>query len=800
MNFSSEITSVALESNLDLREYAKAVERQLETLERDSVDSYMQTGSDVLTLHKKISAFCKTLERMESILSNFHQDLYTIGSDIQDLQARSMDMHQRLKNRQAVRGELNQFLSDMIIPEPMIKHILMTSVTEQDFIENLHELDHKIKLIFSQSLPNYPSCQDVGALLKKLKLKAVVKVREFLLEKVRALRKPLANYQVPQNHLLKYRYFYEFLVTHEKLTAREVRASYIGTMEKVYYSYFKTYAWKLLKLQMDSSLEKDEIVGKKDDLGAWMQSGSLYAPASAAVATTAATSRGGGAASSRPGQFGLGDRAERLLSREGLQSAILIPHAAAKGDARYPVEQIFRSISYALLDTASREYLFLGDFFLHGFCSPVVGPEASAGGDEDQHSPASPSQKSDSNPGSAKAAASLFNKIFARTLSMLESSVIPQLVTTGAYDLLGLMLCVQLVHAMITLGAERRASVLTTFWNSILNILWVKVVERLEAHISSLRNLDASQFSQAAATYLPRSNRGGINEAAAITLTPRAYCLIRPHPVARRYAELAASLHSIGRASPKDANFSEASNVSVSSPSSLPPPASASTSVATGGAAERSQLSVSTELDARIVLSLSRMHVEFEAACYRLAKTLPRERLRLIFLINNFDLVISVLSEKGAGNCPEVLRCREVVAIHTSAYIDQALLPYFGSMIGFIGAVENRRPGDSDTVNDAGGGAPGSRDEEGRVTHIVKGFNIDWKNSIEKINGEIMLEFANFTLGTQIFQALLAQLVQVYHRFQNVMTLSPYNTMPVRNQLVSIHQIMNEIKRFKSTF
>lgn len=39
-----------------------------------------------------------------------------------------------------------------------------------------------------------------------------------------------------------------------------------------------------------------------------------------------------------------------------------------------------------------------------------------------------------------------------------------------------------------------------------------------------------------------------------------------------------------------------------------------------------------------------------------------------------------------------------------------------------------------------------------RVTRIVKGFNIDWKNSIEKIHDEIMMEFANFTLGTQIFQ------------------------------------------------
>lgn len=54
-------------------------------------------------------------------------------------------------------------------------------------------------------------------------------------------------------------------------------------------------------------------------------------------------------------------------------------------------------------------------------------------------------------------------------------------------------------------------------------------------------------------------------------------------------------------------------------------------------------------LDSRILLALSRMHTEFEAACYRLAKVLPRDRLSLVFLINNFDLIITVLSVSHAA-------------------------------------------------------------------------------------------------------------------------------------------------------
>ncbi len=44
-------------------------------------------------------------------------------------------------------------------------------MTEQYFIENLHELDHKIKFVKEQAFNDFKSCNDVRDVLDKLKLK-----------------------------------------------------------------------------------------------------------------------------------------------------------------------------------------------------------------------------------------------------------------------------------------------------------------------------------------------------------------------------------------------------------------------------------------------------------------------------------------------------------------------------------------------------------------------------------------------------------------------------------------------------
>lgn len=63
----------------------------------------------------------------------------------------------------------------------------------------------------------------------------------------------MTNYQIPQNALLKYKFFYQFLMTHERDTAREVREEYVDTMSKILYSYFKMYTSRLMKLQVIKS-------------------------------------------------------------------------------------------------------------------------------------------------------------------------------------------------------------------------------------------------------------------------------------------------------------------------------------------------------------------------------------------------------------------------------------------------------------------------------------------------------------------------------------------------------------------
>lgn len=50
------------------------------------------------------------------------------------------------------------------------------------------------------------ACEDVKDVLDMLKIKAVTKIRAYILEQISKLRKPMTNYHIPQNALLKYKF------------------------------------------------------------------------------------------------------------------------------------------------------------------------------------------------------------------------------------------------------------------------------------------------------------------------------------------------------------------------------------------------------------------------------------------------------------------------------------------------------------------------------------------------------------------------------------------------------------------
>ncbi|XP_042068732.1 vacuolar protein sorting-associated protein 52 homolog isoform X3 [Haplochromis burtoni] len=436
-NLEDDLVKEALKTGVDLRQYSKQVEAELQRIEQASIKDYIKESQNIALLHNQITACDSILERMEGMLSGFQSDLSSISSEIQTLQQQSVSMNVRLKNRQAVRSHLSQLVDELVVPGAMISTILDSPVTEQEFLEQLHELNTKINFAKELSFRETLACSDIQDIVDRLKLKAVSKIREFILQKIYSFRKPMTNYQIPQNTLLKYRFFYQFLLANERTVAKEIRDEYVDTMSKIYYSYFKSYSGRLLKVQYEEVADKDDLMGVEDTA----KKGFFSKPS----------------LKSRNTIFTLGQRGA-ILSPAELEGPILVPHTAQRGDSRYPYETLFRSQHYALLDNGCREYLFLSDFFM------VAG----------------------------NSALDLFNSIMGKTLSMFLKSM--STYVSDCYDSIAVFLCIHIILRFRAITAKRNIPALDKYWEAVLELLWPRFELILEMNISSIRNTDPQKL------------------------------------------------------------------------------------------------------------------------------------------------------------------------------------------------------------------------------------------------------------------------------------------------------------------
>lgn len=128
-----------------------------------------------------------------------------------------------------------------VIPEDMAKQIFTAEVNET-YLEYLAELNRKMDFVkAARSAAVVPlAVQEVEPMLNKLRVKAVAKVREYLLQRIHSLKKPRTNLQMLQhNSLSKFRLLNRFLQSHAPAVFEEVQALYIETLSKLYGSYFQ---------------------------------------------------------------------------------------------------------------------------------------------------------------------------------------------------------------------------------------------------------------------------------------------------------------------------------------------------------------------------------------------------------------------------------------------------------------------------------------------------------------------------------------------------------------------------------
>ncbi|CAK1603063.1 unnamed protein product [Parnassius mnemosyne] len=641
-----------LKNGTDLREYALQIDKGIKEAEKNSVADYIRESENIASLHNQIEECDSILARMESMLLVFQNDLGSISNEIISLQKRSVNMSVQLSNRQALKGPLSSFIEDMAISETLIFGINNVPVTDKEFMVQLAMLNQKLNFVKEQEFKETKACHDVKDVLEKLKIKAVSKIRTYILEQIYKFRKPMANYQIPQNAMLKYKFFFEFVLTNERNVAQEICNEYIDTLSKVYYSYFKSYASRLDKLKYEEVPTKDDLMGIEDgSKGGFFQKSNLK---------------------NKSTIFTIGNRGDVLAQQ--LEAPIIVPHVQQK--TKYSYEALFRSLQYALVDNSCREYLFTTEFF---------------------HVKASHAQE-------------LFDRILGKTLSLLVKNV--ENYVLECYDCLALFLCIQLINRYKWMCHKRAVPALDSYWDSLLSALGPRLEYVLKLNIQSVRECNPAKLSNKE---------------------------LGPHYITRRYAEFSAAMLSLSEQFPSE------------------------------------------ELNNLLLILQDEVH------CFllKMAAEFPQRIQQLIFLINNYDMVLSILMERTRDNTKEAESFREQLQARSTEYVEEILSPHFGGLMQFV--KEGEQLLESGKTNELA-------NLEKKSMSLVASFTAGWKQSLEEIHREVLVSFPNLVTGSGLLQMALTNFVQYYHKFAKLLTPS------ARTQLVNIHVIMVEIKKYKTNY
>lgn len=179
------------------------------------------------------------------------------------------------------------------------------------------------------------------------------------------------------------------------------------------------------------------------------------------------------------------------------------------------------------------------------------------------------------------------------------------------------------------------------------------------------------------------------------------------------------------------------------------------------------------------------MQEEVEMFIFRMAGAFTERKDQLIFLINNYDMILNIIMERARDNCKEAETFKSRLVARSGEYAEVILFPHFGELIQYVKECEHYY----ETAKEKE-----IKKLESKSMEIVQSFSNTWKKSLEELSREVLISFPNLVTGSSLLQLALTQLVQYYHRFHKLLTPN------VRSQLVNIHLIMVEMKKYKTTY
>ncbi|CAG7566564.1 unnamed protein product [Fusarium equiseti] len=385
-------------------------------------------------LHRSIEACDDVLNSVELNLANFRNDLAMVSADIESLQNRSSALNKRLENRKQVEKALGPLVEELSLPPEVISKISEGHIDES-WAKMLAELDRRSNMFKKKSeTETCNAAKDLEPILEKLTMKAIERIRDFIVAQIKALRSPHINAQIiQQQNFLRFKELFTFLHKQHAQLANEIALAYMNTMRWYYLNQFSRYERALAKIKLHI-LDKNDALGHED---------------TTRKATVLSSSRAPGPPHDA---FNLGRRIDILKTNN--QSAIS-SYLAEEDQTTHYLEVPFRNFNLALIDNATAEYIFMATFF-----SPAL----------------SFSQISKN-----------FNYIFEPTFEL--GRTLSKTLIGETYDALGLLLCIRLNQHFAFELQRRKVPAVDGYINATTMLLWPRLQVIMDRHCESVRQL-----------------------------------------------------------------------------------------------------------------------------------------------------------------------------------------------------------------------------------------------------------------------------------------------------------------------
>ncbi|XP_062204948.1 vacuolar protein sorting-associated protein 52 A-like [Phragmites australis] len=152
-------------------------------------------------------------------------------------------------------------------------------------------------------------------------------------------------------------------------------------------------------------------------------------------------------------------------------------------------------------------------------------------------------------------------------------------------------------------------------------------------------------------------------------------------------------------------------------------------------------------------MNLERLRSVVDDLLVRLAQNFATPKLQHLFLLNNYDMAISVLKEAGDEARKLQRYFEEKLESNMMSFVDDLLMEHFSDLLRFV---RSRVSEDLILYTE--------RLSIADVEPVVKNFAMTWRSSVELMHNEIVTSFSNLLSGMAILKAAMAQLLNDYNR------------------------------------